>query len=107
MRPPVAPAGALMPVSSGLRMPSCCRKPFPRPAVTCVDVAEIPSTWLITATGSPGTLALGIMGSVGSHPSHLRPPLGGADAGAPGSHRSPDTGAPGPPAPADQCADAS
>ena len=92
-----APAGALvMPVSSGLRMPSYCRKPFPIWAVTCVEVAEIPSTWLSTAIGSPGTLALGIIGSVGSQPSHLRPLMGPAGAGNPGSQRSPGPGAPGP-----------
>ncbi|BAX92298.1 hypothetical protein MSG_02149 [Mycobacterium shigaense] len=88
-------------------MPSCCRKPFPIWAVTCVEVAEIPRTWLITATGSPGTLALGTIGSVGSQPSHLRPPTGGADAGAPGSQRSPDVGPPGAPRPVDQVAEAS
>ncbi|CKP43188.1 Uncharacterised protein [Mycobacterium tuberculosis] len=72
-----------MPVSVGCKMPSCSRNLRPILAVTCADVAEIPNTWFTTAIGSPGMLALGIMGSVGSHkPSHARPPAGPD----PGSH---------------------
>src|ERR1700677_37634 len=107
IRPPLGEL--VMPVSSGLRMPSPCRKLFPMLAVTCVEVAEMPNTWFITATGSPWMLALGTAGSVGSHsPSHLRPPTGGTAApGDPVSHRSPDGGTPGPPLPADHCRAAS
>lgn len=68
--------------------------------MTCVEVAEMPSTWLITAIGSPGMLALGTIGNVGSQaPSHLRaPPDGAAAPGVPVSHRSPDA-----PGPVDPC----
>src|SRR5271163_4738417 len=93
--------------------PICCRKVRPILAVTSDEVAEIPKTLLRMAIGSPGTLALGTIGSVGSHaPSHWPPlPLGAAgEPGAAGSHRSPDgpdvdaarAPAPGPPAVADQ-----
>src|SRR5277367_2234967 len=81
--------------------------------VTSDEVAEIPKTLLRIAIGSPGTLALGTIGSVGSHaPSHSPPLPRGAlgEPGAPGSQRSPEGPgvgaawplAPGPPARADQ-----
>src|SRR5579875_1240760 len=81
----------VIPVSLGLRMPSFCRKLRPMLAVTCDDVAEIPRTVLMIAIGSPGTLALGTIGRVGSHsPSHCLESPGRALAGPPGSHRSRD-----------------
>src|SRR5579884_1276558 len=95
----------VIPVSSGLRMPSFCRKPRPMLAVTCDEVAEIPRTVLMIAIGSPGTLALGTIGKVGSHsPAHcLRSLPRRAAPGAPVSHRSPERAPAGaPPADADQ-----
>src|SRR5580692_6502830 len=79
-------------------------------AVTSDEVAEIPRILLKIAIGSPGTLALGTIGSEGSHsPSHWPPLPWGAlgEPGAAGSHRSPEDDAargpaPGPPADADQ-----
>src|SRR5262249_34893535 len=61
------------PVSVGLRMPNCCRNCLPMFAVTCDEVAEMPSTELMIAIGSPLTKALGTMGKVGSQTeaSHL------------------------------------
>src|SRR5580658_10460503 len=72
--------------------PSCCRKLRPMSDVTCDDVDIVPRTLFRIATGSPGTLALGTIGSVGSHaPSQLAPlPRGfSGEPGAAGSHRSP------------------
>lgn len=61
--------------------------------MTWVEVAEMPSTWLITAIGSPGTLALGIIGRVGSQaPSHCRPADGAGAPADPVSQRSPEPG---------------
>src|SRR3984957_8709095 len=106
MRPLVKPVG----VGAS---PICCRKLRPILEVTSDEVAEIPSTLLMIAMGSPGTLALGTCGSVVSQsPAHWPPlPWGRAgDPGAAGSHRSPGgpdveaawSLAPGPPAGADQ-----
>src|SRR5271156_4564829 len=106
MRPLVKPVG----VGAS---PICCRKLRPMLEVTSDEVAEIPKTLLRIAIGSPGTLALGTIGSVGSHaPSHSPPLPRGAlgEPGAPGSQRSPEGPgvgaawplAPGPPARADQ-----
>src|SRR6201996_5108636 len=90
--------------------PICCRKLRPMLAVTSDEVAEIPRTLLRIAIGSPGTLALGTIGSVGSQsPAHW-PPLSRGALGEPGFagfHRSPEDDAargpaPGPPADADQ-----
>src|ERR1700733_10258625 len=102
MRPLVKPVG----VGAS---PSCCRKLRPILEVTSDDVAEIPRTLLRIAIGSPGTLALGTCGSVGSAPQPHCPrfPWGRAGVpGAAGSHRSPEgpdvdaarCSAPGPPA---------
>src|ERR1700761_1682437 len=103
MRPLVKPVG----VGAS---PSCCRKLRPILEVTSEEVAEIPRTLLRIAMGSPGTLALGIIGNVGSHsPAHWPPLPRGAlgEPGAAGSQRSPEDDAargpaPGPPADADQ-----
>src|SRR6185437_4154369 len=46
--------------------PSFCRKVRPMFAVSCADVAVMPSTALTIAIGSPLTNALGIAGRVGS-----------------------------------------
>ena len=78
--------------------------------VTSDEVDIVPRTLLRIATGSPGTLALGTCGSVGSHaPSHwpLLPVGRLGEPGAAGSQRSPGDDAargpaPGPPAGADQ-----
>src|SRR3984957_18965199 len=76
--------------------------------VTSDEVDIVPRTLLRIATGSPGTLALGTIGSVGSQsPAHAPPlPLGASgEPGAAGSHRSDDAArcpASGPPADADQ-----
>src|ERR1700759_5279201 len=76
--------------------------------VTSDEVDIVPRTLLRIAIGSPGTLALGTIGNVGSHsPAHLSPLPRGAlgEPGAAGSHRSDDAArgpAPGPPADADQ-----
>src|ERR1700744_5310936 len=84
--------------------PNCCRKLRPILEVTSEEVAEIPRTLLRIAIGSPGTLALGTIGNVGSHsPAHLSPCPRGAlgEPGAAGSHRSDDAArgpASGPPA---------
>src|SRR5689334_12244499 len=63
IRPLVMPESG----ASGAMRPICCRNLCPMLAVTCEEVAEIPRTLLRTAIGSPGTLALGTIGSVGSH----------------------------------------
>ena len=55
--------------------PSCCKKLRPMLDVTSDEVDIVPSTLLRTATGSPGTLALGTIGSVGSHAPSQLPPL--------------------------------
>src|ERR1700748_2322450 len=76
--------------------------------VTSDEVDIVPRTLLRIAIGSPGTLALGTIGNVGSHsPAHLSPCPRGAlgEPGAAGSHRSDDAArgpASGPPADADQ-----
>src|ERR1700761_1380061 len=93
--------------------PICCRKLRPILEVTSDEVAEIPRTLLRIAMGSPGTLALGTIGSVGSQsPAHWPPlpwgPCGAlGEPGFAGSQRSPEDDAarglaPGPPADADQ-----
>src|SRR6202034_3276037 len=90
--------------------PNCCKKLRPMLDVTSDEVDIVPRTLLRIATGSPGTLALGTCGSVGSHaPSQLPPlPCGRlGEPGAAGSHRSPGDDAArcpasGPPADADQ-----
>src|SRR6202012_5389299 len=101
MRPLVKPVG----VGAS---PSCCRKLRPILEVTSDEVAEIPRTLLRIAMGSPGTLALGTIGNVGSHsPAHWPPLPRGAlgEPGFAGSQRSDDAArcpASGPPADADQ-----
>src|SRR5277367_4344576 len=88
--------------------PNCCRKLRPMLEVTSDEVAEMPRTLLRIAIGSPGTLALGTCGSVGSHAPSQFPPLPCGrlgEPGAAGSHRSDDAArcpASGPPADADQ-----
>src|SRR5262249_27049319 len=84
------------PVSVGLRMANCCRNCLPMFAVTCDEVAEMPSTELMIAIGSPLTKALGTMGKVGSQTeaSHLPVlPCPAAELAPGASQRS--TGAPG------------
>src|ERR1700740_2924635 len=61
MRPLVKPP------SLGFRRPMLVRNCGPMSAVTCDEVAEMPSTELMIAIGSPPTKALGTAGSVGSH----------------------------------------
>src|ERR1700675_4597496 len=76
----------VIPVSVGLMMPSWVRNCRPMFAVTCDEVAEMPSRELMIAIGSPLTNALGIAGSVGSHreASQLLVLLCGAAGPAPG-----------------------
>src|SRR6202012_832520 len=88
--------------------PNCCRKLRPMLEVTSDEVDIVPRTLLRIATGSPGTLALGTIGSVGSQAPSQFPPLPCGrlgEPGAAGSHRSDDAArgrASGPPAGADQ-----
>src|SRR5436305_711120 len=76
--------------------------------VTSDEVDIVPRTLFRIAIGSPGTLALGTCGNVGSHPPSQVPPLPCGrlgEPGAAGSHRSDDAArgrASGPPADADQ-----
>src|SRR6202045_2287152 len=88
----------VIPVSVGLMMPSWVRNCRPMFAVTCDEVAEMPSRELMIAIGSPLTNALGIAGSVGSHreASQLLVLLCGAAGPAPGVlQRSPGVAAAG------------
>src|ERR1700761_7732095 len=93
------------PVGVGAR-PNCCRNSRPMLEVTSDEVDIVPRTLLRIATGSPGTLALGTIGSVGSQsPAHAPPlPLGASgEPGPAGSQRSLEDDAvrgpaPGPPA---------
>src|ERR1700724_2193560 len=77
----------VIPVSVGLMMPSWVRSCRPMFAVTCDEVAEMPSRELMIAIGSPLTNALGTAGSVGSHreASQLPVLLCGAAGPAPGA----------------------
>src|ERR1700738_2815032 len=85
----------VIPVSVGLMMPIWVRNCRPIFAVTCDGVAEMPSTELMIAIGSPLTNALGTAGIVGSHRavSQLLVLLCGAAGPAPGAlQRSPGVG---------------
>src|ERR1700739_1950226 len=73
------------PLSVGFRMPMLVRNCRPMSAVTCDEVAEMPSTELMIAMGSPLTKALGTAGSVGSHSAASQLPVlacGAAELGA-------------------------
>src|ERR1700742_1098389 len=89
------------PPDAGAR-PSCCRNLWPMLDVSSEEVDIVPRTLLRITTGSPGTLALGTIGSVGSQPpAHAPPwPLGASgEPGAAGSQRSPEDDAARGPAP--------